>query len=168
MSQVSSWVPWHLESSCALRTPKLMFNIHLSKFATVTETSEALRKSIEDHGWKPCITRDITDSIRDAGLAFQGNVHLVELCNPEYAKKVLTAHPEFSSIMPCQWGIYKGKDGNIYIGNAQHPVYGSVIWRRSGKTTGTKRRYRRKLDARRDRGARLILQRFSAPLFCNF
>ncbi len=115
------------------QTPKLMFNIHLSKFATVTETSEALRKSIEDHGWKPCITRDITDSIRDAGLAFQGNVHLVELCNPEYAKKVLTAHPEFSSIMPCQWGIYKGKDGNIYIATLNTQFMGQLFGGEVGK-----------------------------------
>jgi len=115
------------------QTPHLMFTIHESRFATVEETSEALRKSIADHGWQPCIVRDITDSIRNAGVAFQGNIQLVELCNPEYAKKVLTSHPEFSSIMPCQWGIYKGVDEKIYIATLNTQFVGHLFGGEVGK-----------------------------------
>ncbi len=119
----------------ALRTqaPKLMFSVYESKYATVAETSEALRESIIEHGWQPCVVRDVTDSIRDSGIPFKGNVHLVELCNPEYAKKVLTSHPEFSSIMPCQWGVYKGENGRINIATLNSSFVGQLFGGEVGK-----------------------------------
>lgn len=109
------------------QTPKMLFQVHESKYASVSETSEALKKSIEEHGWQPCVVRDVTDSIRESGVEFQGNVHLVELCNPEYAKKVLNTHPEFSAIMPCQWGVYKGEDGKVYISTLNTQFMGQLI-----------------------------------------
>ena len=115
------------------QSPKMLFEIHESKYATVTETSEALKKSIEEHGWQPCVVRDVTDSIRDSGIEFKGNVHLVELCNPEYAKRVLQSHPEFSSIMPCQWGVYKGQDDKIYIATLNTHFMGQLIGGEVGK-----------------------------------
>lgn len=105
----------------------MLFQVHESKYASVSETSEALKKSIEEHGWQPCVVRDVTDSIRESGVEFQGNVHLVELCNPQYAKKVLNTHPEFSAIMPCQWGVYKGEDGKVYISTLNTQFMGQLI-----------------------------------------
>jgi uncharacterized protein (DUF302 family) len=115
------------------QTPKLLFSVHESKYATVEQTSEALRKSIVDHGWQPCIVRDITDSMRDSGVSIEGDVHLVELCNPKYAKKVLSTHPEFSAIMPCQWGIYKGPDEKIYIATLNTRYIGQLLGGEIGK-----------------------------------
>ena len=115
------------------QTPHIIFTVHESKYATVAETSEALKKSILDHGWQPCVVRDISDSIRKSGLSFQGTVHLVELCNPEYAKKVLTDHPEFSAIMPCQWGVYQDRDGKVYIATLNVQFIGQLFGGEIGK-----------------------------------
>jgi len=97
--------------------PGMMLTSHVSRFATVEETCDAIQKVVasNDAGWVSPGTRSMTDSIKKHGVAFTKDVRIVELCNAKYAADILTTNPEVSTLMPCAWGVYEGEDGKIHI-----------------------------------------------------
>ena len=60
----------------------------------------------------------------------------VELCNAKYAKDILMTNPEVSTLMPCAWGVYKGKDGKIYISGMNMGLMGKMFGGNIAKVMG--------------------------------
>lgn len=107
--------------------PGMMLSIHQSKYGTVEETCAALEQAIEDGGWSSPATRDLRKAMAKHGQEFPGEVKIVELCKADYAKKILTTNPEVLTLMPCAWGVYKGKDGNVYISGMNMGLMGKMF-----------------------------------------
>ena len=98
-----------------LMMPKMMLVTHQSRYNSVDETCNQLKIAIKANGWQCPAVRDMNKAMRKHGVEFSSPVRIVELCNAKYAKAVLKTNPEVSTLMPCAWGVYKGKDGNVYI-----------------------------------------------------
>jgi len=95
--------------------PGMMLATHQSRYDTVDETCLQLKAAIEESGWSCPAIRDMNKTMEKHGVAMERPVKIVELCNAEYAKEVLTTNPEVSTLMPCAWGVYEGDDGKVYI-----------------------------------------------------
>ncbi len=107
--------------------PTMMLKVHQSRYDTVQRTCEALQTAISQEGWSSPRVRKTTKSIAKHGQNLLREVRIVELCNAEYAKRVLTDHPEVSTLMPCAWGVYEGDDGNVYISGMNMGLMGKMF-----------------------------------------
>lgn len=107
--------------------PGMMLTVHPSRYATVEETVKALEAAIVDQGWTHPATRDIKKTMAKEDVSFDGEVKIVELCKADYAKAVLTDNPEVLTLMPCAWGVYKGKDGKVYISGMNMGLMGKLF-----------------------------------------
>lgn len=79
------------------------------------ETVAALEKSVADHGWVVSTVMDMNKSMAKHGVEFGPRVKVVKLCNPEYAKSVLTTDRHVSTLMPCSVAVWEGDDGKVYL-----------------------------------------------------
>jgi uncharacterized protein (DUF302 family) len=79
------------------------------------ETVSALEKSVAEHGWVVSTVMDMNKSMAKHGVEFGPRVKVVKLCNPEYAKSVLTTDRHVSTLMPCSLAVWEGDDGKVYL-----------------------------------------------------
>jgi len=107
--------------------PRLMIMTHESRYQDVDQTVHALQASIVKEGWRSPGVRDISGTITKEGLSFAIPIRIVELCKAGYAKDVLTTNPEMSTLMPCAWGVYQGKDGKVYISGMNMGLMGKLF-----------------------------------------
>jgi uncharacterized protein (DUF302 family) len=49
---------------------------------------------------------DLAAKMREKGVAFARECRIVEVCNPQQAKKVLEANLEISTALPCRISVY--------------------------------------------------------------
>ncbi len=110
-----------------LSMPRMMIVVHESRYDTVEETCDQLKISIEAQGWVCPAIRNISNTIRKDGIDMKEDVRIVELCNARHANDVLVTNPEVSTLMPCAWGVYKGKDGKVYISTMNMGLMGKVF-----------------------------------------
>jgi len=117
--------------------PKLMIVTHKSKYDSVDETCEALKKSIESNNWSCPGIRNINKSTENNGIFMDRQVCIVELCKAEYAKDILTTNPEVSTLMPCAWGVYKADNGKVYISGMNMGLMGKMFGGNIAKVMGS-------------------------------
>jgi len=117
--------------------PSMMLNVHQSRYGTVDETCEALRKGIEANGWSCPAVRDMNKSMAVHGVTFARPVRIVELCKAEYAERVLATNPEVSTLMPCAWGVYEGPDGKVYVSGMNMGLMGKMFGGTIAEVMGT-------------------------------
>lgn len=107
--------------------PGMMIKVHRSRFDSVDQTCQELKKSIEQAGWNCPAIRDMTQTLAKHGVTLDRPVRIVELCQAHYAQKVLTTNPEVSTLMPCAFGVYKGTDGHVYISRMNTGLMGKMF-----------------------------------------
>lgn len=107
--------------------PKMMIVTHESRFQDIDQTVAALKSAIEKEGWKSPAVRDISATINKEGIPFSDQIYIVELCKAPYARDVLSSNPEISTLMPCAWGVFKGKDDKIYISGMNMGLMGRIF-----------------------------------------
>lgn len=95
-------------------TPSMMIVTEESRLG-FDETVAALEKSVEHHGWVVSTVMDMNKSMAKHGVEFGPRVKVVKLCNPEYAKSVLTTDRHVSALMPCSLAVWEGDDGKVYL-----------------------------------------------------
>jgi len=107
--------------------PGLMIIRHQSRYNTIDETCNRLKAAIEANGWENPAIRNMNNSMEKHGIYMNTPVRIVELCNAGYAQDVLATNPEVSTLMPCAWGVYEGKDGKIYISGMNMGLMGKMF-----------------------------------------
>ena len=107
--------------------PGMMLDVRESPYDTVEETCDRLAATIEENGWSNQAVRNMNASMAKHGVTMDRPVRVVELCNAEHAKTVLNANPEVSTMMPCAWGVYEGKDGNVYVSGMNMGLMGQMF-----------------------------------------
>ena len=95
-----------------------------------------LKAAIETNGWKSPGIRDMNKTMAKHGVQMDKQVSIVDLCNAKYAKDVLTTNPEVSTLMPCAWGVYEGKNGKIYISGMNMGLMGKMFGGNVAKVMG--------------------------------
>lgn len=55
------------------------------------------------------------DVLQGKGLEFEKDFYVLDVCNPQQAKKVLDQHLEVGYFLPCKLAVYE-KDGEVRIG----------------------------------------------------
>jgi len=114
----------------------MMLVVHQSRYDSVAETSAQLKAAIEANGWKSPAIRNMNKTMAKHGIEMDKQVRIVELCNARYAKDVLMTNPEVSTLMPCAWGVYEGKDGKIYISGMNMGLMGKMFGGNIAKVMG--------------------------------
>lgn len=108
--------------------PSMMLEVRRSPYDSVEETCDHLATAIEgDDGWANQAVRNMNASMAEHGVELDRPVRVVELCNAYHAKTVLDANPEVSTMMPCAWGVYEGKDGNVYVSGMNMGLMGQLF-----------------------------------------
>ncbi|MCF6175561.1 MAG: DUF302 domain-containing protein [Victivallaceae bacterium] len=126
LSAITGWV----------MMPKLMLTTHQSRYDSVEETCKQLKIAIKNGGWQCPAVRNMNKAMLKHGVTFAEPVRIVELCNAQYAKAVLATNPEVSTLMPCAWGVYKGKDGKVYITGMNMGLMGKMFGGNIAKVMG--------------------------------
>lgn len=116
--------------------PRLMIVVHESRYADVDETCAELTKAIQAAGWNSPATRNLNKALSAQGVELAMPVRIVELCQANYAREVLTTNPEMSTLMPCAWGVYRGADGKVYIAGLNIGLMGRLFGGNIAKVMG--------------------------------
>lgn len=116
--------------------PSMMLVEHQSRFDSIEQTCNHLKAAIENNGWKSPAIRNMNKSMAEHGVRMDGQIRIVELCNAGYAKDILSSNPEVATLMPCAWGVYKKKDGKVYISGMNMGLMGKMFGGNIAKVMG--------------------------------
>ena len=97
--------------------------------STVDETVARLTKAAEAEGWKVLGVRKLHESIKQGAGIDVRPVHVVELCHPAHAGKILAedAARRVSVFMPCSISVYEKTDGKIYVASTNAKLLGRAF-----------------------------------------
>jgi uncharacterized protein (DUF302 family) len=97
--------------------------------SSVDETVARITKAAEGEGWKVLGVRKLHESIKQGAGIEVRPVHVVELCHPSHAGKILkedAARP-VSVFMPCSIAVYEKTDGKVYVASTNAALLGRVF-----------------------------------------
>ena len=77
-----------------------------------------LTKKLKEINFGVLETLDFKKILTEKGLEFSDNYKLLEVCNPQLAKQVLEANPDFGLLLPCTIAVYQ-KDNEKFISLAR-------------------------------------------------
>ena len=83
----------------------MLYTVETSK--TIEEVARDLEAAVARHRYGVMGVHNLREAMRSKGVAYEGACLIFEVCNPHQAKKVLEAHPEISTALPCRISVYK-------------------------------------------------------------
>ncbi|NLK44493.1 MAG: DUF302 domain-containing protein [Tissierellia bacterium] len=87
----------------------------------ITSITEALKERKFGVLWQ----LNFKDKMAEHGVDFPHNFAVLEVCNPQKANEVLTAHLDMGYFLPCKVVVYE-KDGITRIGTAKPKILMSM------------------------------------------
>lgn len=104
-----------------------MFFESKSKYA-FDETVEKLSNIIVEAGWRVTHTHDLKETMRKNGFDVLP-AKVIELCNPEYAYRILSADELriYGNMMPCRISVHEKADGKTYVSRMNSALFASQI-----------------------------------------
>ena len=120
--------------------PHMMLTVHKSKLP-FDETVAAINISAKKQGWVIPKIYNFQESLRKFGYDDMTKVKVLSLCQPHYAHKILKEdiNKKVTAIMPCRFGVYETKDGQVYISEMNiklmSKMFGGIIEEVMGKVT---------------------------------
>ncbi len=102
------------------------------------ETVQAIQKGIEEQGWSSPATIDMNKSMASRGVTLEPQVRVIQLCQPEYAKDVLTTDRYVASLMPCSIAVYETDDGRVCVSKMNTGLMGTLFGGNIAKVMGGK------------------------------
>ncbi len=96
---------------------------------TVEETVARITKVAEADGWKVLGIRKLHESVKKGTGEDVLPVHLVDLCQPHHAKKMLEGDDTrvVSVFMPCTISVYEKSDGKTYVCSTNAELLGGLF-----------------------------------------
>ena len=112
----------------AVLAPKAMTNTRTSP-VSVEETVERLTKVAKADGWKVLGIRKLHDSVKEHTGKVVRPVHLVDLCEPHHAGKILESDRSrtVSVFMPCTVSVYETSDGKTQVTSTNAKLLGALF-----------------------------------------
>ena len=104
-----------------------MFFESKSRYA-FDETVERLNNIIAEAGWRVTHTHDLQETMRKNGYEVLP-VKVIELCNPKYAYRMLSADELriYGNMMPCRISVHEKVDGKTYVSRMNSALFASQI-----------------------------------------
>ncbi len=78
---------------------------------------EDLRAAVAKHGFGVLHAYDLQETLQSKGFPLPHACHILEVCNPEQAAKVLTEDMSMNIALPCRISVYE-EDGRTKIATA--------------------------------------------------
>ena len=82
---------------------------------TPEQALEALKRALPGVGFGVLWELSFAQKLKEKGVDFAGQFHVLEVCNPHQAKKVLDEEIEIGFFLPCKMAVYV-KDGHTHVG----------------------------------------------------
>jgi uncharacterized protein (DUF302 family) len=94
-----------------------MFEHTVETDKSVEEAVRALEQSFANHKFGVLWKLDIPTKLMEKGIQLDQEYVVLEVCNPDVAKKVLSRNQKAGYFLPCKVVVYKGKEtGKTHIG----------------------------------------------------
>ncbi len=108
--------------------PGMMLSEHSSPYG-VDETVEKITGNIKQAGWSVVSVKQVHEAIANGTDTTRRPVHLIKLCQPGYASRILTqdSNLPISAMMPCVISVYEKENGNTYIGTRNAGMLGKMF-----------------------------------------
>ena len=108
--------------------PSQMINTATSPVG-VEETVKRLQTVAEADGWKVLGIKKLHDSVKQHTGKVVRPVHLVDLCEPHHAGKILDGDTSrtVSVFMPCTVSVWEAEDGTTRVTSTNAKLLGSVF-----------------------------------------
>jgi len=100
------------------------------------EMIEALQERVLQAGWVVSGVKEMNQSLAEEGVEFEPRVTLFSLCQPQYAKSILTTDRDISVMMPCKFSIWEGDDGKVYLTKMNTGLMGKLFGGNVAKIMG--------------------------------
>jgi len=77
---------------------------------SIPDLSERIAVAAKKHEFGVVTTHDLRAMMKKKGVAFERDVVVLEVCNPNHAKTVLTKDIGISTALPCRISLYREGD----------------------------------------------------------
>ena len=88
----------------------------------ITETTKDFETAVKDleeavkrHKYGVLHIHDLQKTLKEKGIDFPQRVRILEVCNPQRASRVLTAHMPVNLALPCRISVFE-EEGKVKIG----------------------------------------------------
>ena len=82
------------------------------------EALESIINALKEREFGVLWQLNFKEKMAEHGIEFQNNFMILEVCNPQKANEVLSAHIEVGYFLPCKVVVYE-KDDEVFIGTAK-------------------------------------------------
>jgi uncharacterized protein (DUF302 family) len=108
--------------------PGLMLREHISPYG-LTETVQRIANNAVAKGWVVSSVTSLDESVKKHGGGAVRPVRLVNLCQAQYAAKILNDEQAriVSVMMPCTIAVYEKADGKIAVGAMNAGLLGRIF-----------------------------------------
>ncbi|SMO65537.1 DUF302 domain-containing protein [Melghirimyces algeriensis] len=87
-----------------------MFDYTVETTKTVDEAIQALEQTLSNHKFGVLWKLDIPTKLMEKGIALEQDFRVLEVCNPDVAKKVLTRNQKGGYFLPCKIVVYQSEE----------------------------------------------------------
>lgn len=87
--------------------------IKMSSNKTVSEAASAVEASAKANQFGVMQVHNLKETMKKKGVEFPRECLILEICQPEQAKKVLDQNMSISTVLPCRISIYEEGDKTI-------------------------------------------------------
>lgn len=87
-----------------------MFAYTVETTQSVDDAIRALEESLAHRKYTVLWKLDIPTKLMEKGIALEQDFRVLEVCNPDVAKKVLTRNQMGGYFLPCRIVVYRGAD----------------------------------------------------------
>jgi len=94
---------------------------------TLEETVAAIQEAVLEQGWTVQSVVNMNASLAKHGHPFDRQVRVIKICQPEYAKSILTSDRMLSTMMPCSLAVYETDDGSVMVSQMNSGLMGSMF-----------------------------------------
>lgn len=82
---------------------------------SVKETVENIKNILPEYKFGVLHIHNVQETLKSKGIDFDNECQILDICNPNIAKKFLTEDMSLSSIMPCKISVYTNDEGETRI-----------------------------------------------------
>lgn len=88
---------------------------------TFEEALESIKVQLKERKFGVLWELNFKDKMAEHGIEFENNFKILEVCNPQKANQVLSAHLDVGYFLPCKMVVYE-KNQEVFIGTAKPEV----------------------------------------------
>nr|BCJ78216.1 hypothetical protein [Niallia circulans] len=92
-----------------------MFHYTADTAKSVDQTIEDLEENLKEEKFGVLWRLDMKEKLAEKGVDFSRPYHILEVCNPHEAKRVLSENPLVGYFLPCKIAVYE-EEGATRIG----------------------------------------------------